>query len=99
MHIKDIPSHPPVKPYSHYFCGHVIFKTSDKTKKSTSHGPKILVRNVPFEATVKEVEEVFASFGQLKSVRLPKKVTGATTQIIDLDAFEDDANCESSKKV
>ena len=38
---------------------------------------KLVVRNVPFEATQKEVRDIFATFGQLKSVRLPKKVTGS----------------------
>lgn len=40
-------------------------------------GSKILVRNVPFEATVKEVRELFSTFGELKTVRLPKKSTGS----------------------
>ena len=34
---------------------------------------KILVRNIPFEASRKEVRELFQTFGQLKTVRLPKK--------------------------
>lgn len=38
---------------------------------------KILVRNIPFEAKVKEVEELFRVFGELKYVRLPKKIDGA----------------------
>lgn len=40
-----------------------------KGKKST----KIIVKNLPFEATRKDVFELFKSFGQLKSVRVPKK--------------------------
>ncbi len=38
---------------------------------------KMVVRNVPFEATQKEVQAIFATFGTLKSVRLPKKMTGS----------------------
>lgn len=34
---------------------------------------KIIVKNLPFEATRKDVFELFSSFGQLKSVRVPKK--------------------------
>lgn len=45
---------------------------SDKKQKSS----KILVRNVPFEATQKELRELFATFGELKTVRLPKKISG-----------------------
>uniref|UniRef100_A0A1Q3FWA6 Putative multiple rna-binding domain-containing protein 1 n=1 Tax=Culex tarsalis TaxID=7177 RepID=A0A1Q3FWA6_CULTA len=47
-----------------------------KVKKQT--GTKILVRNVPFQANVKELRDLFKVFGELKSVRLPKKmVAGA----------------------
>ena len=34
---------------------------------------KLLVRNIPFEASREEVRELFQTFGQLKTVRLPKK--------------------------
>lgn len=48
--------------------------TSDKKKmnKKKNQG-KIIVKNLPFEATRKDVFELFSSFGQLKSVRVPKK--------------------------
>lgn len=36
----------------------------------------ILVKNVAFEATKAEIRELFATFGQLKSVRVPKKMDG-----------------------
>ena len=35
---------------------------------------KLLVRNIPFEATKKELRDIFKKFGELKSVRLPKKM-------------------------
>uniref|UniRef100_A0A1A7X914 Probable RNA-binding protein 19 n=2 Tax=Iconisemion striatum TaxID=60296 RepID=A0A1A7X914_9TELE len=38
---------------------------------------KVLVRNVPFQATVKEIRELFCTFGELKTVRLPKKAAGS----------------------
>lgn len=38
---------------------------------------KLIVRNVAFEANVREVRELFASFGQIKSVRLPRKMDGS----------------------
>ena len=44
--------------------------TKKSKKKPTS---KIIVKNLPFEATRKDVFELFSSFGQLKSVRVPKK--------------------------
>ena len=43
-------------------------------KKTEQNSSKIMVRNVPFEATKKEVRELFKTFGQLKTVRLPKKL-------------------------
>ncbi|SCU82281.1 LADA_0C04214g1_1 [Lachancea dasiensis] len=39
-------------------------------KKGTG---KIIVKNLPFEAERKQIFELFSSFGQLKSVRVPKK--------------------------
>ncbi|NWI17835.1 RBM19 protein, partial [Crypturellus soui] len=43
-------------------------------KKQTTS--KILVRNIPFQASVREIRELFSTFGELKTVRLPKKVAG-----------------------
>lgn len=37
---------------------------------------KLLVRNVPFEANKQELRELFSAFGQLKTLRLPKKFNG-----------------------
>jgi multiple RNA-binding domain-containing protein 1 len=37
---------------------------------------KLVIRNVPFQATRKELLVLFGSFGQLKKVRLPKKFDG-----------------------
>lgn len=46
-------------------------KSNKKSRKSKSG--KIIVKNLPFEATRKDVFELFNSFGSLKSVRVPKK--------------------------
>jgi multiple RNA-binding domain-containing protein 1 len=37
---------------------------------------KMLVRNIPFQATRQEVTEIFKTFGELTAVRLPSKVSG-----------------------
>lgn len=37
-------------------------------------GTKLLVRNVPFETNHKELVELFSTYGQLKKLRLPKKM-------------------------
>uniref|UniRef100_J3M1B0 RRM domain-containing protein n=1 Tax=Oryza brachyantha TaxID=4533 RepID=J3M1B0_ORYBR len=44
-------------------------KKSEKDKSST----KLLVRNVAFEATEKDLRQLFSPFGQIKSLRLPMK--------------------------
>lgn len=51
----------------------LITRNRRAKKQKTS---KILVRNVPFQATVKEIRELFSTFGELKTVRLPKKMAG-----------------------
>ncbi|SCU90397.1 LAMI_0E01882g1_1 [Lachancea mirantina] len=62
--------------------GHRIqLKLSNRQGSSASTGKnvkkkgssKIIVKNLPFEATRKDIFELFSSFGQLKSVRVPKK--------------------------
>ncbi|SCW01862.1 LAFE_0E08922g1_1 [Lachancea fermentati] len=47
-------------------------KSATKGSKKKTSG-KIIVKNLPFEAARKDVFELFSSFGQLKSVRVPKK--------------------------
>jgi len=37
---------------------------------------KIIVRNIAFEATKKELKQLFSSYGQINSLRLPKKFDG-----------------------
>ena len=51
--------------------------SSSKTVgKKSKAGTKIMVRNVPFQASRTEILQLFGSFGQLKTVRLPKKYDG-----------------------
>jgi multiple RNA-binding domain-containing protein 1 len=37
---------------------------------------KLVVRNLAFEATKRDISELFASFGQVKSIRIPKRADG-----------------------
>ncbi|KAJ3345639.1 hypothetical protein HDU91_007288 [Kappamyces sp. JEL0680] len=37
---------------------------------------KLLVRNLPFEATKKDLKQLFSAFGSLKTVRIPRKFDG-----------------------
>jgi len=52
-------------------------KKSALNKQNRTKSSKLLIRNIPFEAKVKEIEELFKVFGELKYVRLPKKIDGA----------------------
>eukprot|EP00049_Salpingoeca_infusionum_P025432 m.19245 g.19245 ORF g.19245 m.19245 type:complete len:891 (+) comp7999_c1_seq1:98-2770(+) len=42
-------------------------------KKIVANSTKLVVRNVAFEATKKELRELFTPFGEIKSLRLPTK--------------------------
>uniref|UniRef100_A0A8C4H871 Probable RNA-binding protein 19 n=1 Tax=Dicentrarchus labrax TaxID=13489 RepID=A0A8C4H871_DICLA len=57
----------------------VVPTHSKKQLEKKQTGSKILVRNVPFQATVREIRELFCTFGELKTVRLPKKAAGSGT--------------------
>lgn len=46
------------------------------SKNEKKKGTKLMVRNVPFQASRTEILQLFGSFGQLKTVRLPKKFDG-----------------------
>lgn len=51
-------------------------QTNRKTAKTMKQtGSKILVRNIPFQAKLDEIRELFKAFGELKSIRIPKKMT------------------------
>ncbi|KAJ3022223.1 hypothetical protein HKX48_006745 [Thoreauomyces humboldtii] len=71
--------------------GHVLqLKFSNAASKNTNQtskkrgtddpvevtGTKLIVRNIPFEATKKDLQQLFSTFGQLKSVRIPRKFDG-----------------------
>ena len=49
-------------------------ESDTKDSQKLQETSKLLVRNVPFEATSKELKEVFGTFGELKTLRLPKKL-------------------------
>ena len=46
-------------------------------EKNNTKATKIVVRNVAFEAKSQEVRSVFQPFGQVKSVRVPRKFDGS----------------------
>ncbi|KAI9789926.1 MAG: Multiple RNA-binding domain-containing protein 1 [Peltula sp. TS41687] len=48
-------------------------RKEDMAKKAAGRNTKIIIKNLPFEASKKEVRSLFGSYGQLRSVRVPKK--------------------------
>jgi len=56
------------------FAGRGTEEDQPKDKQTAkSRTTKMIVKNVPFEVTKKDIRELFSAHGQLKSVRLPKK--------------------------
>ena len=48
-------------------------RREDTAKKVAARRTKIIIKNLPFQATKKDVRSLFGSYGQLRSVRVPKK--------------------------
>ena len=48
-------------------------REEDKAKKSAGRRNKIIIKNLPFEASRKDIRSLLSSYGQLRSVRVPKK--------------------------
>jgi multiple RNA-binding domain-containing protein 1 len=51
--------------------------TSRTTSSADKTSCKLIVRNVAFQATEKEIKALFANFGAVKRVRVPKKMGGS----------------------
>lgn len=49
----------------------------DQQKKADSAKTKIIIKNLPFEASKKDVRALFGAYGQLRSVRVPRKMDNA----------------------
>ncbi|KAK5731706.1 Multiple RNA-binding domain-containing protein 1 [Elasticomyces elasticus] len=49
-------------------------RKADAAKRIAGKKTKIIVKNLPFEATKKDVRALFGAYGQLRSVRVPKKM-------------------------
>lgn len=48
-------------------------RREDIAKKVAARRTKIIIKNLPFQATKKDVRSLFGAYGQLRSVRVPKK--------------------------
>ncbi|UKZ75435.1 hypothetical protein TrVFT333_003120 [Trichoderma virens FT-333] len=48
-------------------------RREDAAKKAAAQRTKIVIKNLPFQATKKDIRTLFGTYGQLRSVRVPKK--------------------------
>ncbi|KAI9744478.1 MAG: Multiple RNA-binding domain-containing protein 1 [Claussenomyces sp. TS43310] len=53
-------------------------RKEDRVKKLAGNRTKIIIKNLPFEASKKDVKTLFGTYGQLRSVRVPKKFDNST---------------------
>jgi multiple RNA-binding domain-containing protein 1 len=53
-------------------------RREDKAKKAAGQRTKIVIKNLPFQATKKDIRTLFGTYGQLRSVRVPKKADYTT---------------------
>ncbi|KAF1985577.1 putative pre-rRNA processing protein Mrd1 [Aulographum hederae CBS 113979] len=48
-------------------------RKEDKAKKAAARQTKVIIKNLPFESSKKDVRALLGAYGQLRSVRVPKK--------------------------
>ncbi|KAJ5712914.1 uncharacterized protein N7483_010095 [Penicillium malachiteum] len=48
-------------------------RRDDNAKKIAARRTKIIIKNLPFQATKKDIRSLFGAYGQLRSVRVPQK--------------------------
>ncbi|CAG8638713.1 25124_t:CDS:10 [Cetraspora pellucida] len=53
-------------------------RKEDEMMKKKQESTKIIIKNVAFETTKKELKELFGTYGQIKTLRLPKKFDGTS---------------------
>lgn len=53
-------------------------RKEDQAKRMAGRKTKIIIKNLPFEASKKDVRSLFGPYGQLRSVRMPKKFDSST---------------------
>ena len=53
-------------------------RKEDQAKKLSGRRTKVIIKNLPFEATKKDVRSLFGAYGKLRSVRVPRKFDSST---------------------
>jgi multiple RNA-binding domain-containing protein 1 len=48
-------------------------RKEDRARKAANKRTKIIIKNLPFEASKKDIRALFGNYGELRSVRVPKK--------------------------
>ncbi|KAK3393771.1 hypothetical protein B0H63DRAFT_407062 [Podospora didyma] len=49
-------------------------RKEDLAKKAANQGTKVVIKNLPFEASKKDVRALFSTYGKLVALRIPKKL-------------------------
>lgn len=52
-------------------------RKADQAKREAGQRTKVIIKNLPFEASKKDVRALFGAYGQLRSIRVPKKMDRA----------------------
>lgn len=53
-------------------------RKQDKKRKKDAFQTKIIIKNLPFQATKKDIRSLFSQYGELKMVRVPRKFDNST---------------------
>jgi len=53
-------------------------RKEDQAKKLSGRRTKVIIKNLPFEATKQDVRSLFGAYGKLRSVRVPRKFDSST---------------------
>ena len=53
-------------------------RKEDQAKKISGRRTKVIIKNLPFEASKKDIRSLFGTYGKLRSVRVPKKFDSST---------------------
>ncbi|KAM3514011.1 hypothetical protein MY11210_002328 [Beauveria gryllotalpidicola] len=53
-------------------------RKEDRAKKVAAKRTKVVIKNLPFQVTKKDIRTLFGTYGQLRSVRVPKKADSSS---------------------
>ena len=53
-------------------------RQNDESKRREQQSTKLVIKNLPFEASKKDVRDLFRSYGHIRALRMPKKLNNST---------------------